>query len=89
MPVSITVLYYVFEFLRGLSMVFYDFSQVIHQATVLWKSALTASNSVSLCFQFLVLGMQPGIFQVQIEVQHLSVATIVVRATQGFGPSSS
>ena len=31
----ITVLYYVFEFLLGLSMAFYNFSHLIHQATVI------------------------------------------------------
>ena len=35
MTVSITVLYYELEFLLGLSMVFYDFSQLIHQAAVI------------------------------------------------------
>ena len=43
---SIPIMYNVFEFLLSLSMVFYDFLQQIHPATVM-KSALTNAYTLS------------------------------------------
>ena len=63
----IRVMCCIFEFLLGPSMVFYDLSQLIHQATVMeicWKSAL---NYFKL---FPIPGSWHGTSRFQLEVQH-------------------
>ena len=77
---SISVMYYVFEFLFGRSMDFDDFSHLIHRATG-WKS-----------FQSLVFGMQPRVLSSKFSICRLQqlwrvAASIALPLDPDFGCS--